>query len=134
MERRIRLSPVQHDFLTCEERFTAFVGGIGSGKTYAGCVKDLAAAKPGTLGLVVAPTYPMLRDATLRTFLEIAEGAIERFNHAEMTARVKTGGEILFRSADNPDRLRGPNLHWAHIDEGAMCPPGTWEIIIGALS
>lgn len=75
----------------------------------------------------------MLRDATLRTFQEVAEGAIDTFNKAEMTMRIKGGGEILFRSADNPDRLRGPNLNWAHIDEGAMCPPGTWEVVIGRL-
>lgn len=133
-EHRIELSSTQMQFLTCEDRFTAFIGGIGSGKTFAGCVKDIMhAARPRTLGLVIAPTYPMMRDATLRTFLDIAGDAVETFNKAEMTARLKGGGEVLFRSADNPDRLRGPNLHWAHIDEGAMCPAGTWEIIIGRL-
>lgn len=128
------MSNTQMAFLTCQDRFTAFIGGIGSGKTYAGCVKDIVNAKePGSLGLIVAPTYPMLRDATLRTFQEVAGDAIDTFNKAEMTMSIKGGGEILFRSADNPDRLRGPNLHWAHIDEGAMCPPGTWEVIIGRL-
>lgn len=134
MDKTIKLFPAQFQFVSCEERFTAFIGGIGSGKTYAGCVKDLYHARnPKSLGLVVAPTYPMIRDATLRTFQEVAEGTIDNFNKAEMTIRLKHGGEILFRSADNPDRLRGPNLNWAHIDEGAMCPPGTWEIVIGRL-
>lgn len=134
MDKQIELSPVQIAFLKCEERFTAFIGGIGSGKTYAGCVKDLYSARlPKTLGLVVAPTYPMLRDATLRTFLDIAGDAVEHFNKSEMIAKVRGGGEILFRSADDPNKLRGPNIHFAHIDEGAMCTPGTWEIIIGRL-
>lgn len=134
MKRRIELSATQMDFVTCQDRFTAFIGGIGSGKTFAGCVKDMISAQePGSLGLVVAPTYPMLRDATLRTFLEVADGAFDNFNKSEMTMHIRGGGEILFRSADNPDRLRGPNLHWAHIDEGAMCPPGTFEVIIGRL-
>lgn len=128
------MSATQMDFVTCQDRFTAFIGGIGSGKTFAGCVKDMISAQePGSLGLVVAPTYPMLRDATLRTFLEVADGAFDNFNKSEMTMHIRGGGEILFRSADNPDRLRGPNLHWAHIDEGAMCPPGTFEVIIGRL-
>jgi PBSX family phage terminase large subunit len=132
--KQIELSPVQMQFVRCSDRFTAFIGGIGSGKTYAGCVKDLVhGSRPGALGLVVAPTYPMLRDATLRTFHEIAGDAVENFNKAEMVARIRGGGEILFRSADNPDRLRGPNLHFCHIDEGALCPPGTWEILIGRL-
>jgi PBSX family phage terminase large subunit len=129
----IELSSVQMRFLQCEDRFTAFIGGIGSGKTYAGCVKDLTHAKPKTLGLVVAPTYPMLRDATLRTFQEIAGDAIVHFNKSELTMTIRGGGEILFRSADNPDRLRGPNISWAHIDEGAMCPTDTWEVVIGRL-
>jgi PBSX family phage terminase large subunit len=132
--RQIELSHTQMDFLQCDERFTAFIGGIGSGKTYAGCVKDLVHARtPGSLGLVVAPTYPMLRDATLRTFIEIAGDAVDNLNKSEMTVKVKGGGEILFRSADNPDRLRGPNLNWAHIDEGAMCPAKTFDVVIGRL-
>ena len=133
MAKRIRLNPIQDDFLLCRDRFTAFIGGIGSGKTFAGCVKALYHSKRDTLGLIVAPTYPMMRDATLRTFQEIAGDSIESFNKSEMTMKIKGGGEILFRSADNPDRLRGPNLSWAHMDEGAMCPPGTWEVIIGRL-
>jgi PBSX family phage terminase large subunit len=134
MDRKIELSSTQMQFLKCEDRFTAFIGGIGSGKTFAGCVKDLVHAKqPKTLGLVVAPTYPMLRDATLRTFIDIAGDAIENLNKSEMTVKIVGGGEILFRSADNPDRLRGPNLHWAHIDEGALCPGKTFDVVIGRL-
>ena len=53
------------------ERFRAFVGGIGSGKTYAGTVEILR-QPAGSTGMVVAPTYPMLRDATLRTFADLA--------------------------------------------------------------
>jgi PBSX family phage terminase large subunit len=75
----------------------------------------------------------MLRDATVRSFLDIAGDAVEQFNKAEMVVKIKHGGEILFRSADNPDRLRGPSIHWAHIDEAAMCPSQTWDIIIGRL-
>lgn len=134
MEKRIELSAVQMSFLRCEDRFSAFIGGIGSGKTFAGCVKDVMHARqPKSLGLIVAPTYPMLRDATLRTFLDIAGDAVEVFNKSEMTVKIKQGGEILFRSADNPDRLRGPNIHWAHMDEGAMCPAKTRDIIMGRL-
>lgn len=134
MNKVLEVYPAQHDFLTCNDRFTAFIGGVGSGKTYAGCMKDLQyATQPGTLGIVVAPTYTMLGDATIRTFLNLAGDAIEAFNKSDGRIKIKRGGELLFRSSDNPDRLRGANLHYAHIDEGGMCPPGTWEIIIGRL-
>ena len=42
-------------------------------------------------------------------------------------------GEVLFRSADDPERLRGPNLSWVWIDEGALCHEMTWPIAIGRL-
>lgn len=91
------------------------------------------AAQPGTLGLIVSPTYPMLRDATLRTFTDVAGSAIREFHKTEMRAVLHNGSEVLFRSADQPDRLRGPNLHWSWIDEGALCPDQTWEVLIGRL-
>lgn len=128
----IELYATQYAFVTCKDRFSAFVAGIGSGKTFGGAVKGVALAKPGTLGLVAAPTYPMLRDATLRAYQELLGDTME-LNKAEMLGRLANGAEILFRSADNPDRLRGPNIHWAHLDEGALCPAGTWEVIIGRL-
>jgi len=110
------------------------VGGIGSGKTFVGSLWGIQqASNPGTLGLVIAPTYPMLRDVAWRAFLEIGGLAIAEKKRGEMILTVQGGGEILFRSADNPDRLRGPNIHWALLDEAALCPRETWDITIGRL-
>ena len=130
--KEISLYATQYAFVTCEERFTAFVAGIGSGKTFSGAVKGASLAKPGTLGLVVSPTYPMLRDATLRMYKDLLGDAMQ-LNKSEMAATLANGAEILFRSADRPDRLRGPNINWAHIDEGALCTKGRWESVIGRL-
>lgn len=131
---RIRLYPAQYDFVVFKGRFAAFIGGVGSGKTFAGAVKALRAALTlEGLGMVVAPTYPMLRDATLRTFLTIAAEAQPQFYKTEMRVQLVNGAEILFRSADEPDRLRGVNLNWAWIDEAALCPVGTWDVVIGRL-
>ena len=86
-----------------------------------------------TAGAILAPTYPMLRDATLRTFLELTKraGILKAFNKAEMTAELVGNRTVLFRSADKPDRLRGPNLGWFWIDEAAMCDPSVWLIMMG---
>lgn len=133
MDIRHELYPAQFEFVTSDVRFAAFVAGIGSGKTYAGCVKSVYHCRqPGALGLVVAPTFPMMRDATLRTFQDVAGPAFRDFNKNEMLAKVG-GAEVLFRSADNPEHLRGPNLHWAYIDEAALCHESTWPIIMGRL-
>lgn len=131
---KIELYPVQDDFVACRDRFTALVGGIGSGKSYAGCVKAfIKSSERKTLGAVTAPTYPMLRDATLRTFMDVADGFIKDFQKAEMIATMVNGSEVLFRSADNPDRLRGPNLHWWFGDEAALYSPDVWPVMIGRL-
>jgi hypothetical protein len=60
------LNRVQWEFVACGKRFSFYVGGIGAGKTYAGAVRAVVRAvdHPGSLGLVGAPTYTMLRDAT----------------------------------------------------------------------
>jgi len=114
--RQIELYQAQYDFVACPARFSAFIGGIGSGKTYAGAVKAFyAAAQSKTLGLVVSPTYPMLRDATVRVFLDVAGDAIAEFRKTEMIATLVNGSEILFRSADDPNKLRGPSVHWGWL-------------------
>jgi predicted phage terminase large subunit-like protein len=124
----------QKQFWADESKFTAFVGGIGSGKTFAGALKVLTMPSNST-GMVLAPTFPMLRTASLRAFLEIARpaGLIESFNKSDYEMVLKGNRTIYWRSADNPDRLRGPNLGWVWLDESAMMDEETWLIAIGRL-
>jgi PBSX family phage terminase large subunit len=75
----------------------------------------------------------MLRDATLRTFLEVSGEAVKQFNRNEMTAKMQNGSEILFRTASDPDRLRGPSVSWFFMDEAALCLHRAYEIMIGRL-
>jgi len=133
MIKEIELYPQQHNFVTCEDTYSAFIAGIGSGKTMAGALKALMEAKPKTLGIVVAPTYRMLMDSTIRTFKEMAGDALLTFKQDQMIAVIRGGAEALFRSADDPEHLRGPNAHWAWIDEGGLTKEKTHDIIIGRL-
>ncbi|MFL6054406.1 MAG: phage terminase large subunit [Actinoallomurus sp.] len=133
---RVTLSRTQQAFVDDPHPFTLFVGGVGAGKTYAGAARALrhrfGSTRP-SLGLVVSPSYPMLRDATWRTALEVWAPVIERVIGNEMRLVLGTGDEVIFRSADDPERLRGPNAAWAWIDEAALCHPDTWPITIGRL-
>lgn len=134
--RRILLSATQAAFVADPHRFCLFLGGVGGGKSYAGAVKALRRFETvgrRELGVVIAPTYPILRDATLRTALDVWGDAVDRVIASEMRVVLRTGDEALFRSADEPDRLRGPNASWAWIDEAALCHPDTWPIAIGRL-
>lgn len=140
--REIELYGPQFDFVTADEHYLAFVGGIGSGKSVSGCARGIAASQGvigGTrirtpnLGIITAPTYPMLRDATLRTFLEMAGGLVKEFNKSESRALMRNGSEILFRSTEHPERLRGPSISWWYGDEAALYLPKVWQIMIGRL-
>ena len=130
----IELYPAQDDFVACRQRFTAMIGGIGSGKSYAGNVKAfLRASERKTLGMVTAPTYRMLQDATLRTFMDVTRGFVRTWSKSDMTATLVNGSEVLFRSADNPETLRGPNLFWWFGDEASLYDKSVWLIMIGRL-
>jgi phage terminase large subunit-like protein len=124
----------QRQFWRSEAAYRLFVGGVGSGKTRAGCVEVLRQPAK-SIGMVLAPTYVMLRDATMRTFLSLANrgGIVAQLHRADMTVELTDGKVVLFRSADNPDRLRGPNLGWFYLDEAAMMPPEVWLIMLGRL-
>jgi phage terminase large subunit-like protein len=124
----------QYAFWTSPARFRFFIGGVGSGKTRAGCVEVLR--QPArSIGMVIAPTYPMLRDATLRTFMDLAQRGkiLKSWNKGDGVAELTDGKTILFRSADDPDRLRGPNLGWFYLDEAAMMTAEAWMVMIGRL-
>ncbi len=87
---------------------------------------------------MIAPTYSMLSDASFRMFLQLAEelgivdqGSVKR--SAPPSIRLRTGAEVLFRSADEPDRLRGPNLSGVWMDEASLMPEDAFTVAIGRL-
>jgi len=133
VERRIQYEPLpsQTRFHCNVSRFRGYSGPVGSGKTVAlvmECIR-LAAVNPGLLGLMAAPTYPMLRDVFQRTMLETLENNkipfnfLKQENHLEL---IDTGSEIIFRSADDPTRLVGTNLAWFAVDELTFCKQESW--------
>lgn len=134
VSREIRLFPRQRRFVIDPARFPGYVGGIGSGKSYAGAVKAIARLGTKGLGMVTAPTYTMLRDATQRTLLGLMDelGIVYEFRKGENALLVPaTGHEIIFRSLDDPEKARGPNLDWVWIDEASLVERLAWNIVIG---
>ncbi len=130
--------PSQERFHRSVARFKGFSGPIGSGKSQALCQEavKLSYLNPGRTGLLGAPTYPMLRDATQGTLLEILERNQIPYEHnkAENVLLVKdTRSRILFRSMDESERLRGTNLAWFGLDELTYTPEAAWVILEGRL-
>src|SRR4051812_27343863 len=64
------LYDTQDDFVADDRRYTAFIGGRNSGKTYSGSVKALLRATQGGLGLIAAPNFPMLEHGAKQQFID----------------------------------------------------------------
>lgn len=99
-----------------------FNGGRGSGKTTSGAIQSILESiqyQPGSRGVVLAPSYPMLEDASMAEFFKwLPRSYIHEYNkQRKILTLANVGTEIAFRSADNPDSLRGPNRQWAWLDE-----------------
>src|SRR5689334_15887343 len=123
--------PSQARFLHSEARFKGFSGPVGSGKSMALCFQafQLATENPGCQGLLGAPTYRMMRDVTQVAFLRLLEenNIPHDFCKSENVVRIhEINSEILLRSLDEPERLRGTNLAWFGLDELTFTTEEAW--------
>ena len=140
--------PKQHEFLASNAHFAAFIAGIGSGKTTTGTHRGVRAAfgqigteiipTPNT-GMVCAPTYDMINLIVVPSYYEVLGGTVDEggliadYNKSEKVMTLVNGSKIVFRSTDNPERLRGPNLSWIHMDEAALMSEDVWKILFGRI-
>src|SRR5580698_10591596 len=101
--------PTQWAFHNSKARFKGFSGPIGSGKSQALCQEALKLSylNPGRTGLIGAPTYPMLRDATQAALLDVlSRNRIPHdLNRAENFLVLReTRSKILFRAVEDFER------------------------------
>ena len=129
--------PPQYRFLRSRAQFAGLFGGIGSGKSHVGCFWALVKAlrNPRCLGLIGANSYRQLKDATLRTFemLLRRHGIAYDFRATDMAFRLANGAEILCRSLDSYDFLRGVELGWFYLDELRDTRFEAWQVVKGRL-
>jgi predicted phage terminase large subunit-like protein len=127
-------TPQQLQFWVSPSKQKFFVGGVGAGKTRAGVIEIMNQPK-GTLTIVVAPTFTILKDSTFRMFEELygQSGLIMSHNKTDMETKVKGDRTILWRSADKPDRLRGTNAGAVYMDEASFCDEDTYKVLLGRL-
>ena len=130
--------PSQKRFHESGARFKGFSGPIGSGKSQALCQEALKLTylNAGRTGLIGAPTYPMLRDATQTALIEIldANRIPYEWNRAENFLVLReTRSRILFRAVEEFERLRGSNLAWFGLDELTYTSEEAWLRLEGRL-
>lgn len=96
----------------------------------------MAYLNPGRMGLVGAPTYPMLRDATQHALLEILERDKIPYdlNKSDGVLTLRdTDSRIILRSMEEYERLRGTNLAWFGLDELTYTREEAWLRLEGRL-
>lgn len=149
----------QETFCTNPHRASAYIGGLGSGKTFASIARGLMKSQQpkvgfyGPRGCLAAINYPVLKDVVLPQFFEMVSDSdlmldyvksekkalLVPFNeHGEPDRTlVKKGGlgaaEVLFRSLDQPNWMRGLELAWFGIDEGRHLTREAWDVLYGRL-
>jgi len=96
---------------------------------------DVLRQPRGTTALVIAPTYPMLRLGAMETILSLVArmGVATSWNKSDLELKLLGDRRIIFRSADNPDRLRGANVGFLWLDEAALMDAAIWPIAIATL-
>lgn len=135
-KKEIELFPKQKDFIFRPERYTAFSGGFGAAKTFAGCIKGilLSAIFPGNKGLVSRETYPELRDATRKTFLDLVPLSwILDWNKTENILVLRNGSQIIFRPLDEVKKHRSSEYGWFFIDQAEETEESDFLDLIGRL-
>ncbi len=129
----------QQTFLDSRSPSVTFQGGAGSGKTRAGCIKALVTAyqQPGSRGMIVAASYPSLKQAIMPHLETVAdELALRRrwqHNRADNQITLPNGAVIWLRSADNPESLLGADLAWAWGDEVGLWKHDAYRYLAGRL-
>ena len=117
----LHLTSPQEDFIFSEAIHPAMVAGYGAGKSQAAVIRlALLALKYDGLSFgFVEPTYDLIRLIAFPRFQEILDewGVKYNLNKADAIIKLENNSQIIFRSADNPERLVGFQLADAVIDE-----------------
>jgi PBSX family phage terminase large subunit len=126
--------PAQRDFLNDHShRIIGYIGGFGSGKSWALAAKILflGMANPGQTLMACEPTFPMIRTVLIPAL----DGALEHWGvpftfraspQPEYQIELPTGTiTVLCQSAENYQRIRGQNIAAAVWDECDTSPTET---------
>lgn len=121
MNLELNLTEPQEDFVFSEAIHPAMVAGYGAGKSQAGVIRILLQALkyPKMSFGFVEPTYDLIRLIAFPRFEEILNdfGIDYKLNRSDATLTLANGAMIIFRSADNPERLVGFEIADCVIDE-----------------
>lgn len=121
----------QFDVFNFNTQFCCAAAGVQSGKTFCGswwARRKIEECPRGT-GVIVAPTYKILQQATMRKFFELWPDLRRHYKEQKGEIALPGGGIVFVRSADAPLGIEGITANWIWLDEGGMCSELTWTIL-----
>lgn len=117
----IKVTRPQSQFINTDSPFPAIVAGYGAGKSQAAVLRTtkLALQYPGMPQGFVEPTFDLVRLIAWPRFDAVLNqmGVDHELNKSESIMYLSNGSNIIFRSADNPERMVGFEVADATIDE-----------------
>lgn len=127
LEVDLALTEPQEEFVFSEHQFPAFVGGFGAGKSDALVTRLMMKklAYPQFNVGYFAPTYDLISLIAWPKFEERLEAMKIRhkLNKADKELKLSTGGSVIFRTLDNPNRIVGFEISDGGIDEFDILDP-----------
>lgn len=118
----VEFSKPQLDFIMSSDKFPAFVGGFGSGKTEALVARALVAKQrnPTCDIAVYLPTFDLISTISQPRFeskLEAWGCKYKSIKSQRPNIEIADGGKIIFRTMVNPERIIGYEVADSFVDE-----------------
>jgi hypothetical protein len=121
MQISLTLTEPQEEFVFTDQPHPAFVAGYGAGKSQAAVGRILVKALQysGMNFGFVEPTYDLVKLIAWPRFTGMLDewGMEYELNKADSILKIFNGSQIIFRSADNPERMVGFEIADGVIDE-----------------
>lgn len=120
---KLKMTEPQARFFQLEDKYPAFVGGFGTGKTetMANCAIRDALGSSSSLVAMYEPTYDLVRLILAPRMQEKLTdlGIRYKYNKQENIIYTSNGqcGDFILRTLDNPARIVGYEAYRSHIDE-----------------
>jgi len=131
--------PIQEAFLyDMEHRFQGYGGGLGNGKSTAGCLKAwyLSHLFPGNMGFIGRLDGKELRQTTMAEFRRlIPDSFVAKKNDqlGYMKFKPQYGGSEIIYGDLKEDRFNNINLGWFFIDQAEEIDVSRFELLVSRL-
>jgi PBSX family phage terminase large subunit len=131
---KITLHKFQETAFTSTKKVTVSAAGIQSGKSLTGAIWIIARAasiNPDDNLIICAPTYKILSQATIRTFLKLAKD-MGTYHKVDAIFKFHHGPTVYIRSLTDPNAMEGiTDVEGAWLDEGGLISRYAYENVEG---